>query len=1172
MLLFLEKIRLFSCVACAVWIATTAMAFAATGLEGIDPEARPVKPLRGIAYTEADILAARREVAENNAHAAEMVKLLAIADEWLGRSEAEIVALIPPEGSIFAYGRSAGDPRVNKPWPDFGRSGDMCSLERPGTVRSPHTGDIYGNAQEGEEYYDSGSGWTRPSDGRVFYFKGIWNSWVVGQLHDAIDRLAIAYLLTGRSEYADRALLIFDRLATLRSQMPVGGYTTADWPHKIPEHIKKGFFHYIGNHANRRAATSAYAFDLVANAPLGNKPSAGDSSLSVRENIAKNYFDIYELNYLDSRQLTNHPAMVIGNMLTQAVLFGNEADMQRGLDALYAMLDNTINRDGEYVEVSGLYAHVGRDYAGRAIAALLNYDPANYDNGATMPQPQDYPFNLKFGDDPRWYSNAVQMLFKMPIMGRFPQYGDMSSDRAVLLDQDNRWLTYRRRQYIRMLYNQTTREDWKQEMAALYHKIDGREASPILVEDLLMYGLGQWQEPPAPAAGVSSALGDGSEMMGAKGIAILRSGKGKDARALFIRGGYNSYHGHDDQMVIVPYGHGMVLTGEYGYGWSGTPDHLGWGTRSIAHMTAVVDEDMPPQYLYKGYSFNDPAPAASLTGLLSGGDIPAQMVEMRNPRLFPRTDLDEYRRTAWLVDVDAENYYFVDMFRISGGKTHDYVWNSPYVATDDAEGFRIEGINPVSEQGVWTLAALNEDYRDADWNNPGKSWGERLNGMIGRVVALEGEPPLPTSNWNPEPGNGYGMIWDVKSEETENDWQARWRLPDNKHFTRTHHLNYDGVRAMTALAPSIAPDNPFNFVLARRSADKHAQAGQLQSRFVTVMEVGAEGSWPLVSTETLFAEGSASSQAIGVKVNLASGATDYILSTMDAAQTVAEGDISLTGRNGFVRIGQGGAVQSLGLQEGTRLQAGGLVVQTPQAAFSGEIVAVYPGGEKESRLEIRGLLPAGDLLAGAPAWIHSGENATVPYEHNDYYFVETVEQGSRADTTTLVFAEQSFVFTTFVVDKVNEQGARINLFWNNELAGRPGTRAYVGRAVINAGSSPVKPLTHVDWISNREVKLGSSRGLQEGQKLEVMVAQPGDVFTIPTTVTLERLGDGQSWLLRTHTALTLTVPADWGSQLVVTTPEGRETRVALQKKTDAARTVELMPSSLGASTLTLRFE
>ncbi len=1105
----------------------------AIALHASEPDATPqneypVKPLRGLVYTARDIEEVRKQVREHGANGELVTEILNEARRWTERSDAEVSALIPPAGSVFAYG-TAGDPKTDQAWPRFGRDGAMCQWDRPGTVRSPHTGDIYGAANPGEPYYDPGTGWKRESDGQVFYFKGIWNAWVVDQLHNAVDNLAIAYMLTGEPAQARRALVILDRLATLRVQLPMTGNSVADWPHTATRAEAKGFFHYMGNIANQRAINTAFAFDLLANAPYGSEPSAEEPSLTVRDNIAKNYFEIYERRYFDVlRSLTNHGIVLMANLITQGVLFGDAEKLREGLAGMQGFFDNTINRDGDYMEVSGSYGRLGRDYGSRLLMPLSNYMPENYPDAVAMPKVADFTGGLKPNDDPRWFNTAVRTLYRLPLVGRYPQYGDMGADRNILVDTDGEWLAKHRALFLRILYHNTSREDWKREIEALYPRAAAQKKAATTLEDLLLYGPALWIEPKG-GEGTLAGVEEKSDLMAGKAIAILRGGKGASARALFLRGGINSWHGHDDQMTLVPYGHGMSLFGEYGYRWAGTPDNLGWGTRSIGHNALVVDEDLPAPYLYKGFSKSISAPAASVTAFLP--DAPAQLVEMRNPKLWKRAKLQDYRRAAWLVDIDADRYYFVDIFHVVGGNTHDYAWTAPYIAPGIKESFQIEGVKPTAREGVWTLASVGGKYRGEPWNQRGQSWGERLNGENGMVAALPGGERLPTSKWNPEPGNGYGMIWNVALADTKEDWRAIWPLPDRKHSLRMHLVNFEGMTAITALSPTMSSENHFNMIVARRSREKESQ---LQSRFVNVAEVGQPGTWPLAKVDriTLQASGEAS-DAVGIRCTLSDGSADYLFASRTSQSLAASEGLGINGRNGFVRLSKEGRLIAAAMQEGSSLQAAGLKIEAVSAAFQAPVLAVQSSGD-ESRLVIGGSLPPGDRLAGATAWVDSSVGGVMGYHHNDYLRIEQVEVPT-PETSVLVFRNQSLVAATLQIEEVDREKSQAQLFWNHTLAGNAGALSYQGRAVVPSGdgaSAENPPGLFIREIVQRTVSLNDSKGLKSGQRVDVLVTKPGDTFTMPTTVTLIAMSDKpNAWKLRTNVPVRITIPTSAGPRI-----------------------------------------
>lgn len=1123
---------------------------------------QPVIPLRGLVYTPQDVVTLHKLVKEGGVPAAVADGFLKRSNGWMDRSDDEIAALIPNASAVYAYGFS-GDPKNDASWPRLGADG-VCSLDRPGEVRSPVTGDVYGTQAKGMDYYDPGDGWVRKSDGKRFFFKGIWNSYIDKELHDGVANLAIAYIVTGDPNVAKRALFILDRLAALRAARPQD-LGPSDWPHqRVPG---KGTLGVMGNHANSLMMRMALALDLVANAPHAKAPSV-TSGLTVLENIRKNYFSLFETWYFDRKELTNHGSVLLANAVAQGMLFGDEKKLKMGIDGVSAFFNNTINRDGDYVEVSGNYGNLGRVYISTPTLMLTHYDPKNYPEKHGLPSPDNYPFSLKFGDDRRWYQMAAGILFDLPVMGRYPQYGDMDADWRVLEETDQ-GVAKARGTYLRLLYYQTTREDWKKEIAERYWSLPetGRRSG-----HQFLLGLSQWLEPERPLEkGASGAPpSEKSLLMGGKGIAFLRSGEGKQRRALFMRGGINSYHGHDDQMAVVPYGHKMMLAGEYGYNLAGTPDHYGWGMRSISHLTAVVDEDLPATLSYKGDRLDRTAPAASVTGYL---DIePAQFVEMRNPRLWSN-NIEDYRRTVWLVDIDPENYYFVDFFRIVGGSVHDYAWNAPFPKKRSGDDFKVEGVSPKQAEGVWTLASLNGKHCSEPWNQSGKSWGERLDGMAGHVQPLPGEPRLPTSDWNPDPGNGYGMIWNVKSEETKSDWQASWRLQDGKHLLRARLLNFDGMTAITANSPSLWLGKPFDMAIARRIR-KDSKA-PLESRFVNIVEVGSPGAWPIRNAARIALKGSSkdASKAAGIKVSLFDGRSDLIIAS-PIQQELQCGEVRTDARNTFVRLDREGAATVISFQEGTLLEAGGWKIGADVPVLKGTVTSVE-ADDYTSKLTLSPPLPEGGALEGATLLIEGSPNAVVPRLHNEYYSIEKVAFDEARGESRLVFSRQSLIGTTWSIADQKADSSQLTLEWRNVVAGPPGTLAFQGCGVFAGAVAQGEPLGVIKQIRNREVNLHvhdpshEHSGVKKERLMRVLLASPGERFSIPTTVVLRKIAE-ESWLLRSTGPLQLRIQKKPGALL--SCKKGASWQKLAEADSDGIIECRISPEEMEKAGILLRFE
>jgi hypothetical protein len=543
---------------------------------------------------------------------------------------------------------------------------------------------------------------------------------------------------------------------------------------------------------------------------------------------------------------------------------------------------------------------------------------------------------------------------------------------------------------------------------------------------------------------------------------------------------------------------------------------------------ATVNRDLPASYYFKGRTENVTSPSSDITGFLSVG--PAQFIEMNNPAMWKAAagNTKEYRRTAWLVDIDAENYYFVDMFQIIGGSVHDYVWSAPYDDNENKDTFSVAGVNPQSQPNIWTLAALEPQYRDVTWNKPGQSWGERLcdtaNGGI-KDIGLNDTPAGDRPKWNPPPGNGYGMIWDVKIAETKKDWSAVWKLQDNKHYLRTDIFNFDGMEAITGRAPSLNAEKHHNVVIARRQQDKN-NSMPLHSRYANIIQVGEPNNFPLKKVERLAVQTSDQNNVIALSAVLPDGTTDYILASF-AKGIVRSGKINADAGRGFARLDANGQLIHLAMQEGKFIEAGGWKLQTDNEKFQANILDVKAGWN-ENKLTIDKELPAGAVLAGSMVLITGSSGAKVPYKHNDYYYIERVEPSDN-NGCTLVFEKQSLVATRLRVDSIDISSNIISAAWPNEMATWPGTFELDGK-MLAVQNKPEQSTIIRSYLS-REVKVLDANGFRKGDYLDVYVAKPQDIITIPTTVTLTRQEDGH-YLLYTNMPITLTMTAPKGTKFM----------------------------------------
>ncbi len=189
-------------------------------------------------------------------------------------------------------------------------------------------------------------------------------------------------------------------------------------------------------------------------------------------------------------------------------------------------------------------------------------------------------------------------------------------------------------------------------------------------------------------------------------LAILRSGEGEDRRALWLDYDSGERHSHRDGMNIGLFAKGLDLIPDFGYppvgygGWD-APRAV-WYTMTAAHNTVAMDRH------------NQAATEGELTLWVDGGRFHAMRAS--GPAIVGG---ERYERTVALADLDDSNFYVIDVFRVTGGKTHTKFFHSsfgevvatgltlhdapPYSQDTQMRGFRVDE-NPAPDWNVdWRI-------------------------------------------------------------------------------------------------------------------------------------------------------------------------------------------------------------------------------------------------------------------------------------------------------------------------------------------------------------------------------------------------------------------------------------------------------------------------------------
>ena len=215
-----------------------------------------------------------------------------------------------------------------------------------------------------------------------------------------------------------------------------------------------------------------------------------------------------------------------------------------------------------------------------------------------------------------------------------------------------------------------------------------------------------------------------SVIMPAFGHAALGRGVGADQMQahLHFSGAYG--HAHCDSLNLILWAKEREMLPDIGYTWS---QMRSWTTSSLGHNLVVVDRQNQNTARSDG-NLLQYFPEVEGVGIVEaeGANAYRDMI-----------GLDMYRRMLVMIPVSEQDAYVVDVFRVRGGRIHD--WTLHGDATED------------------TIASTSLALT-----------GERANLL---EVGEQGEEPTSVT----DPSNPYGMVRDVRSATTNEGFHVEFR-------------------------------------------------------------------------------------------------------------------------------------------------------------------------------------------------------------------------------------------------------------------------------------------------------------------------------------------------------------------------------------------------------------
>ncbi len=809
-------------------------------------------------YIKYDRDAIMKKVSEDEQYAPLIENAKASVEQLASMSDEELRALILPAKTIRALmvhrkgcPVHGGGTAVYQPFRT------TVDLDFPLQVKCPLGGEVYPN----KDFPDDGQGWVdnrpdSPTKGEKYYFVGWFQHWFLQSLAGRVKTMAQVWFLTGEERYGIAARVLIERFMEEYPGMDGNDltYDGNDWG----VYVKMLPTMWEGSALKRMTE----AVELLL-------PTLNDDFLrNFQKSVFRPAFEAYREMPAPSNwgNVWNAPfakfVNVTGDLeILDYMLYGHPV-------AVSPTLDNQYFRDGYPYEASfsygSHYLYDDRDIADEmgkngtwiwnhpnlkasfnAFAELVCLDRISHNYGDTGGL-----VNKGKTISPSLLEEAYR-IYHTPVLARYllQAYDVHGMKKSVSIDD---------------LFNVETKPE-----------IDMEEV----------------RRTAAQAEPFKSTLAP------VRGFAIMRTGEGDSRTSLFFDYGYaHPAHSHVDRLNINIFTAGREFIPEMGYPEymdSIAPTPGGWTTHTVSHVTVEVNEKRQLEG-----AFGD------LHGFVDADGI--KYVDASCEDAYVHCDVDLYRRSLALIDVPG-GAYVVDVFRVSGGMQHDYLFHGPPVDV------KLENVD-LSKPRKGTLAGADVEF------------GEKPDDVL----------PYHVDN------KGYQYLYDVQECEMETPYNAKWTTGEGHTLSvsfipegnETFYLTKGFPR------PSSKSLSPMPFLVRRKTPDA---AGDI-SVFVSVMSVdkGNNNTAPLIlEARSIELTGDSDTGAIGIYIKHAFG-EDVVLSTLseNGHAKSADGRFELNGQFGAAAW-RNGKLERSTLVRGTKLSVDGNDVRLNAPGMEAKIQQVY---------------------------------------------------------------------------------------------------------------------------------------------------------------------------------------------------------------------------------------
>ncbi|MBU0606912.1 MAG: heparinase II/III-family protein, partial [Armatimonadetes bacterium] len=494
------------------------------------------------------------------------------------------------------------------------------------------------------DYVDDGWGYKKnPDDKFAHWFVGYYAHWMArNYLHPALDNLSQAYLITGDAKYAHKCALLLWQLATYypdyqyEKQSSYGKEVDPSYKGRLLYHTWETW----------TVETAALAYDAVFPA------LAGDTALQKLSGLDGTAL----AKHLEDRMLRTMADDIIGGShriqgnwgmhQKAALLVALALDTKEGKPTSQQIVDWVLDNRTP----SATYTDTGfRDM----LVNLLHrdgipFESPSYNCGWMVDLAGIADLLIANGVD-LWQEPRLQSVYAAPI--------DMLANgqhTTPLGDSNNMFsgglgvsAPYQEQAYARLR---------RPEQAKAMVQCGG---TTQFSHDLFRPYLGD--EIIKQAEAMPEEVGVTSSLLPGLGFLTLQAGKPGARFALSLYYGYYVGHIHFDLLNMDLYAYGWPMTPDLGYPETADtydPRRFGFLAHTVVHNTVMVDATRSELGRGQLVAFH---PGAF-----------AQMAEVTDVAAYPGK-VQDYRRTAFLIEADDEHAYTVDVFRVAGGKQHDWL-------------------------------------------------------------------------------------------------------------------------------------------------------------------------------------------------------------------------------------------------------------------------------------------------------------------------------------------------------------------------------------------------------------------------------------------------------------------------------------------------------------------